>query len=230
MDFVVKKQALVIGDSFQDWLGDSNENDASDMIRLMNKWRVLARAGAGVLLLHHNNASTENPKPRGSTVITNLTDMCVVATKRKEDGAIELRENRFRGCAGWEIDFKIHFQAPEDFEQDPPVLIPHIQIEVLRDELTASAIKNRIAGKQERAEARTAKDEADAARVVKYIEDSKLVLSAETIERKTRTDGLGKMIGRNRVRRLAEQEGYRWDDTNRWTKIEKEIAIEGVPY
>src|SRR5439155_7742440 len=103
----------IIFDSLQQWLEGENENDTTAMVRLMNKFKRLARIGAGVLLLHHNNKDdrkTGKSSFRGSTAIVAVADMAIAITKTDDD-TLQLRAERFRMCAPWEMDFKVNFDA-----------------------------------------------------------------------------------------------------------------------
>jgi hypothetical protein len=104
-----------------------SENDNSAMTLLMRKFRRLARLGAGVLVLHHRPKNGEAAY-RGGTGIPANTDMAISADKTDE-GIVELREIRFRGCAKWEIDFRVHFSETS------------YSYDVIRESYTHQAIK-----------------------------------------------------------------------------------------
>jgi len=107
-EFAAREKGVIIFDSLTDWLQGINENDASEMTPIMYRFRQLARLGAGVIVLHHNNKYGD--VARGSTAIPAGTDMSVKVTKTG-DGVIQLREDRFRACGTWEMDIRIDFQA-----------------------------------------------------------------------------------------------------------------------
>jgi hypothetical protein len=118
---------FIVFDSFQQWMeAGMSENDNGAMTELTRKFRRLARLGAGVLFLHHAPKYGE-AQYRGGTSIPNNTDMAIGVTKT-DDGVLQLREIRFRGCAKWEIDAKVHFGE-------------HYSCEVIRDESRGQAVK-----------------------------------------------------------------------------------------
>jgi hypothetical protein len=94
-------------------MGDECENDNTAMVKFMAKFRRLARAGAGVALLHHLNA--DGSRSRGGTSITSSTDFAMLVNKKIDgDGTlIELREDRFRMCDAWELDIRAHWRTPD---------------------------------------------------------------------------------------------------------------------
>lgn len=139
-EFAHRKKGLIVFDSLQDWYGDASEIDNTAMVKLMGKFRKLARAGAGVLILHHQSKQSKkehDKEGRGGTSITSLTDMAIAATKSEADpNVIELRESRFRMCGGWEIDFRAHWNAGEFHKHEP-----FYQLELLRDQTAVEVIK-----------------------------------------------------------------------------------------
>jgi hypothetical protein len=182
--------------------GDENENDNSAMVKLLGKFRKLARAGAGVVLLHHKNAAGE--RARGGTSITNLTDMAIKAGKNEDDpNVIELREERFRMCGGWELDVKAHWNAGELHGNEK-----HYQLELLRDQLKSDAVKDKKEEQRQKAEGKRENDREATARAVGYIDDTGM--SPATIETKTG-------LSRSRVIKLAGAVGRVWDkETKTW--------------
>src|SRR5260370_29168150 len=113
------------------------------MVKLMHRCKRLARAGAGVLILHHDAKYSESGW-RGATGIIALSDMAIAAAKNKEKNLIELRTLRFRMCQDWELDFHIRFEEspPPDSNE------PHYSITVDRDETAAEAVAQAKAAKQ----------------------------------------------------------------------------------
>jgi hypothetical protein len=195
MEFAHRENGLIVFDSLQDWYGDENENDNSAMVKLIGKFRKLARAGAGVLLLHHKNAAGE--RARGGTSITSLTDMAIKAGKKEDNpNVIELREERFRMCGGWEIDYRAHWDAGprHDFQK-------HYQVELLRDQLTSDVIREKKAKKD-------ADSSEDIARVVEAIKETGNAPS---------TLGNALCMDRKKLQRIAKAAGYTWDkETETW--------------
>jgi hypothetical protein len=204
LDWAHRHNLLIVFDSLQDWYGDENENDNSAMVKLLGKFRKLARAGAGVLLLHHKNAAGE--RARGGTSITNLTDMAIKAGKNENDSnIIELREERFRMCGGWEIDVKAHWDAGE-FHCNAK----HYQLELLRDQLKSDVVRDKKAEQQEKAQAKGDKDRDDTKRVLDMARETGL--APATIGRKL-------SISRDRVEKLIAKAGVTWDEGN-WQGLE----------
>ena len=199
LDWAHQHNLLIVFDSLQDWYGDENENDNSAMVKLLGKYRKLARAGAGVLLLHHKNAAGE--RARGGTSITNLTDMAIKAGKNADDSnIIELREERFRMCGGWEIDLKAHWDAGErhNFQK-------HYQLELLRDQLTSEVVRSNKAKQEEKSQAKGDKDKTDTARILDAIKETGLAPATLS----------GRLsISRDRLNRLVAKAGGTWDGEN----------------
>jgi hypothetical protein len=137
---------FLVFDSFQQWMESGmSENDNGAMTELMRKFRRLARLGAGVLVLHHAPKYGEAGY-RGGTSIPNNTEMAIGISKTDE-GVVQLREIRFRGCAKWEIDIKVHFGE-------------HYTYEVLRDASTSQAIRQ-VASDHEKAILEIIRENAD---------------------------------------------------------------------
>ncbi len=110
-EFAIRERGVIIFDSLQDWLNGANENDPSQMTEISRKFRRLARLGAGVIVLHH--ADKYRSGYRGTTAIPAGTDMALKIAKT-EDNVIQLREERFRSCASWEMDVQFFFQSGAD--------------------------------------------------------------------------------------------------------------------
>jgi KaiC/GvpD/RAD55 family RecA-like ATPase len=209
LEWAHKHNLLIVFDSLQDWYGDENENDNSAMVKLLGKFRKLARAGAGVLLLHHKNAAGE--RARGGTSITNLTDMAIKASKNADDPSIiELREERFRMCGGWEIDLKAHWDAGafHNFSK-------HYQLELLRDQLASEVVRDKKAEQAEKAQAKGNKDSADTVRILEMARTTGL--SPGTIGNKL-------SIYKGRVDKLLEKAGVTYADGS-WQGLEKHDEV-----
>lgn len=110
-EFAEKEKGLIIFDSLQDWYGQSDENNNSQMAAIISKMRRLARLGAGVVFIHHLNATGE--RARGGTTITNLTDMAFNVSKSRSTGIITIKEERFRMCGSWEMTVKPKWYSPD---------------------------------------------------------------------------------------------------------------------
>lgn len=213
-----KAGGYLVFDSLQQWYGDRNENDNTAMLELMNQFKRLARAGAGVLLLHHNNKPLHrggDSQSRGGTAIVACTDMAIAASKNDE-GIVELREDRFRMCAPWEMDYKVDFNHSHPTYPDQTFYA----FEVVRDDDAAAAARFH---KQEQDSAREEKrkrkhdDESDDRDKVVDIIKGDPKSSARTMERMKILGTSGKCIGRDRIERLAREADYVWDeDAERW--------------
>jgi hypothetical protein len=207
LDWAHRHNLLIIFDSLQDWYGDENENDNSAMVKLLGKFRKLARAGAGVLLLHHKNAAGE--RARGGTSITNLTDMAIKAGKSEDDpNIIELREERFRMCGGWELDVKAHWHAGE-FHGNRKFY----QLELLRDQRKSDAVKDRKEEQRRKEDGKRANDQEDTALLI--AEARKSGNATSTIANKL-------SINRSRAKKLLDAAGLTWDvDTGCWSGFDE---------
>jgi hypothetical protein len=202
-----KAGGYLIFDSLQQWYGDRNENDNTAMLELMNKFKALARAGAGVLLLHHNAKPLHrggDSQSRGGTAIVACTDMAISASKNG-DGIVQLREDRFRMCAPWEIDYKVSF----DYSHDAYPGRAFYAFEVLRDDDAAAAARfhkqEQEAAAEEKRKEKDAQDTPLRNRLLTMVKENP-EYSPRTLERKTNQNGKG--IGRKRIETLLGQAKY----------------------
>ena len=126
-EFAVRERGVIIFDSLTDWLDGESENDPSKMTEVSRKFRRLARLGAGVIVLHHDNKNGMGY--RGSTAIPAGSDMAVKMSKNEVTGVVEIRTERFRMCAAWELDIKFSFgeQFTVQVLKDKPVDESHKQ-------------------------------------------------------------------------------------------------------
>jgi AAA domain/CHC2 zinc finger len=176
----------IMYDSLQDWYGDASEIDNAQMTKLMNKFKHVARRGAGACILHHTPKYGEAGY-RGCTAIVAVPDMAIRVSKN-DSGVLEFREERFRMCGGWEIDAKFHFGSS------------YYELELKRDEsLSAVARRTEIAKRQ-----KEDNDEKDAERVVAEI--TKTPDAGPTAISKH----LQPRIGEPRVEKLAKSKGWVW--------------------
>jgi hypothetical protein len=144
LKWAMSTRGFIIFDSLQQWYGNLNENNNTDMTKLMNKFKRLSRLCAGVLVLHHTPKPTEDgpvAKWRGATAIVAIPEMSIALAKRGEgdDALHELRPIRFRCCAPWEIDYKLVFNVDGQGNH---------AIGVTRDQLVSEVIRERVAGKE----------------------------------------------------------------------------------
>jgi len=225
LEFAAKQQGFIIFDSLQDFYGDISEIDNGEVVKLMNRFKRLARLGAGVLVLHHD-AKYGTEGFRGGTGFVAVPDMAIGAAKSEAgDGVITLRAIRFRQCANWFLDLRIHYTPHED-------KVNTWQVETVRDmteaevlaaekaaekaaearkEAKASAAEAKANAREEerraKAEAKDAKDKADWALILERIPDK----SPRAIETET-------CIGRARVISLARSNGWAWDaEKSEWS-------------
>ena len=108
-EFAVREKGVIVFDSLTDWLEGESENDPSKMTEISRKLRRLARLGAGVIVLHHDNKNGVGY--RGSTAIPAGSDMAIKMEKNEATGVVQVRTERFRMTAAWEIDFRVDFTA-----------------------------------------------------------------------------------------------------------------------
>ncbi len=157
-------------------------------------------------MLHHLNASGE--RSRGGTAFVGLTDMAIRSTKNAEQGTVELRAERFRLCANWEIDIRYHWDAGERHR-----LQKHYQVEVIRDQLESDAIAERKEEKAEKKAKRSSKDETDAVSVAQAVRKNP-DNAPRTIADKLR-------MSPSRFERLAELAGLTWDkEPSAWVGLD----------
>lgn len=160
MEFAAKQKGLIIFDSCQDWLGDISVIDTAKVTQLMNRFKRLARVGAGVLLFLHD-AKYGNKGWSGTSSFVAVPDMSI-GVKKTEDGELQLREIRFRPCGSWEMDCKIHYTPHDDQEHT-------WRLELLRDAHIGAVIAKQIEERQRKAAAKEAEQEERAAKLDKLI-------------------------------------------------------------
>jgi hypothetical protein len=217
-EFAHRRKGLIIFDSLQDWYGDASEIDNTAMVKLMGKFRKLARAGAGVLILHHQSKQSKkdhDKEGRGGTAITSLTDMAIASTKSEADqNVIELRESRFRMCGGWEIDFRAHWNAGEFHRH-----APFYQLELLRDDDVADIRKEQGAAAREEAYRELQAKAEKLEQLNRLLEaDPKMSIAAVAKELGTTRHHLyGKKDS------LAHEAGWSHDDEFGWRKVSERM-------
>jgi hypothetical protein len=116
-DRLIKKFAegqnpLVIFDSFIRF-HSADENSAGEMATVMGQLRVLANAGATVLILHHR-AKSEASKYRGSSDIQAAVDLAYTIEKAK-DGDLDLRCFKNRVGPEFSITLRLALDKPGGF-------------------------------------------------------------------------------------------------------------------
>jgi hypothetical protein len=108
-EFAIREKGVIVFDSLTDWLEGESENDPSKMTEISRKFRRLARLGAGVIVLHHDNKNGAGY--RGSTAIPAGSDMALKMEKNERTGVVEIRTERFRMCESWEMDIVYDFNS-----------------------------------------------------------------------------------------------------------------------
>ncbi|HXA76011.1 MAG TPA: AAA family ATPase [Candidatus Acidoferrales bacterium] len=134
-EFAVREQGVIIFDSLTDWLEGVSENDPSKMTEVARKFRRLARLGAGVIVLHHDNKNGVGY--RGTTAIPAGSDMAIKLDKDELTKIVQIRTERFRMCDAWEIDIQY------DFKAEPWTCT------VLKDNQSTDSYKEKIADENE---------------------------------------------------------------------------------
>ena len=226
LEFVRQRNALVIFDSLQDWYGDASEIDNTAMVELVGKFRRLARAGAGVLLLHHFDKNFK--KPRGGTSITALTDMSMKSTKEGR-GEITLSEDRFRMCDTWEIKYKVHFDGgvlPGESDDLAAMRAHHIYVELVSDKNREEMAAEKEA---EGGKLKSQQDRQDCERVIAHIKRNLLMSPRQMEDQKLGRDKNGKPRGmrENRIKKLAALDGWAW---NKAKKIWHQFPVNEPPH
>jgi AAA domain/DnaB-like helicase N terminal domain len=107
LDFA-KQGLLIIFDSLIRFHKAENENDASEMSKIMAQLRALANAGGTVLALHHK-AKSETSSYRGSSDIAGGADAVFALTKRED--VLELRMVKHRFTEETSITIRPDFAA-----------------------------------------------------------------------------------------------------------------------
>lgn len=100
-----RDNALFIFDSLSSYLDGADENNTGEMMAIMGKARTLARACAGVIILHHS--AKKGTGSRGNTAISASTDMAFCV--EKEGNVCTLSEERFRCCGPYKASFEMDF-------------------------------------------------------------------------------------------------------------------------
>ena len=181
---------FVFFDSLQQWYNGASEIDNTAMSVLMNKFQDVARAGAGALVLHHQDKYGQS-QYRGATAIVATPDMSIGFKIDKEDPQriVKVQEIRFRMCGGWEMDFRFDFRP--DF---------HELILVRPKESLSQKVR------KEKLEQRAA-EEAEGALADKVAAEIAKSLSTPptTLERPL-------AMGRGRVEKLAAKRGWKWNE------------------
>ena len=210
-EFAEKEKGLIIFDSLQDWYGQADENNNSQMATIISKMRRLARLGAGVLFIHHLNATGE--RARGGTTITNLTDMAFNVSKNRSTGIITIKEERFRMCGSWEMTVK-------------PNWIRHpgkLAWEVIADKGEALIQKEQA---EENAE--------EVAKVRAVIKACPNLAPSSWAGSKRAKEILGGSMNTAKILRLTKSDGWAFDpnaeDGLKWTQSRNEEAANGELY
>jgi len=197
LEFAQQYKGYIIFDSLQDWYGDASEIDNTAMVKLMHRFKRLARLGSGVLILHHD-AKYGDTGWRGATGIVALSDMAISAAKNKDTGNVELRTLRFRMCADWELDFRVDFNRQGG----------HHAMDVVKDETVAEAAA-------EAAYEKKMAEESEQAEVTKL--GDAITANPQTTIADLLREGHGPTD--TRLKRLAGIAGWHYTVKTKWTKI-----------
>lgn len=119
LDFA-KQGLLIVFDSLIRFHKAENENDASEMSKIMAQLRALANAGGTVVALHHK-AKSETSSYRGSSDIAGGADAVFALAKR--DDFLELRTVKHRFTAETSITIKPDFAAGRLEVTDSPAKV-----------------------------------------------------------------------------------------------------------
>lgn len=210
---LARSGVYIIFDSLQMWLGDHDENSNSEMLDLMKKFLRLARTGPGVLILHHHgrpDPKTNKSRTRGASAITAVSDMAFSVEKNADDPSIiEIRAERFRLCAPWEMDYRIRFARFD-------TKYTHV-FEVIRDEETAEAIARK---KEEKEAAKVAHDKEGKERLEKLGQFLK-----EDPKASNRAIGGHLGIDHSRaVPKLLKKGNWKKDKTGVWNQVRLDVG------
>jgi hypothetical protein len=184
---------FIVYDSLQDWYGDASEIDNAQMTKLMNKFKHVARRGAGACILHHTPKYGEAGY-RGCTAIVAVPDMAIRVAKN-ESGVLEFREERFRMCGGWEIDAKFHFGSN------------YYELELKRGESLSAVARRTEVAKRQKQDSEEKVAEQIAAEIAKNPSTSPQYIGKR----------MEPSVREARVIRLAATQGWAWDqETKAW--------------
>jgi predicted flap endonuclease-1-like 5' DNA nuclease len=187
-------------------------------------------------LLHHTGIGSD--RSRGGGGFCQQTDMAFISNSRAEDrDLVEIRPERFRMCAEWEMDIRYHF----DNHPAEDGFLPagnRYWFEVVRDEAKSVAERNRRSERerqdadrksakaaekaakqeQERAERQAEAERKEAEKRATELADTKPLVAAIEANPTASVRELERLtgIGRNRITRLAELRGYTMEDGT-WT-------------
>ncbi len=107
-EFAIKEKGILIFDSLTDWLEGESENDPSKMTEVSRKfrhWHDWARASSCC------TTTTRTARDMKLTAIPAGSDMAVKIAKNERTEVIEIRTERFRMCAPWEMDIAYNFKS-----------------------------------------------------------------------------------------------------------------------
>jgi hypothetical protein len=90
LDFAKQERGLICVDPLRLSHRAEKEDSSDDMTPVMADMRRLAQAGATVIFVHHPSKS-EGSTSRGSGVLTDLSDCCLLQTRDDETGLITLK-------------------------------------------------------------------------------------------------------------------------------------------
>lgn len=113
IQFTCERKPLVIFDSMIRF-HTADENSATEMAEVMQKWRELANAGATVVLLHHR-AKSETSRYRGSSDILGGVDTAFSLSRDRQAGVLKLECFKSRFLEEFSLTLRPDLSGSGDF-------------------------------------------------------------------------------------------------------------------
>jgi len=96
------KPVMIVIDVFSDCIGDSSENDSSNMAKVIRHMKMIAqKLDCAVVFVHHTTKATDGY--RGSSVLYNNVDV-VIQIKEAGDGGILVINEKNKAMPKWDIE------------------------------------------------------------------------------------------------------------------------------
>ena len=135
LDFA-RQGLLIVFDSLIRFHNAENENDASEMAKIMAQLRALANAGGTVLALHHK-AKSETSSYRGSSDIAGAADVVFALAKREDQ--LELRAIKHRFAPEVTLNIRPDFAAGRfELTESPALAQRREEVEALTEIITSN--------------------------------------------------------------------------------------------
>jgi hypothetical protein len=96
-----------------------DENDSDDMTAVMADMRKLVQAGATCLFVHHTGKS-EGSASRGSSVLQDLSDACLLQERDERSGLIKVKSTKARFSESISLTIKPNFKVGQFVIVDRP--------------------------------------------------------------------------------------------------------------